>query len=327
MKYNCDVIHDLLPLYLDGVASAASRTVVDEHLLECDACAALLLQMKSNSIEAELESERGSVLAGQAKYFKRKSALAGSILAGIFMIPVLVCLIVNLATGAGLSWFFIVLAALMVAASLTIVPLIAPQNKGLWTLGTFAGALIFLFGVCCLYTGGSWFFVASAAVLFGLAVLFLPFAVRSGKLGAYLKNQKALAVMTVDTVLYALMMLSIGLYNGKPGFLLEAAAISAPFIVFAWLLFVIIRYAGHNGFVKAGICTALCCALVFGANYVVGRMLGDPVLFPAFTPFVWNEATLDANIKWIILLSGIVLGIIFVLIGILRKGKSKNEAS
>lgn len=322
MKYTCDLVRDLLPLYIDGVASAASRSAVDEHLLECDECAALLLQMKNTSIETNLESERGSVLAGQVRYFKRKSALAGSILAGIFMIPVLVCLIVNLATGAGLDWFFIVLASLMVAASLTIVPLMMPESKGLWTLGTFACAVILLFGVCCLYTGGRWFFVTSASVLFGLAVVFLPFAVRSGKAAAKLKNQKSLAVMTADTLLYALMMLSIGLYNGTPGFFREAAVISAPFIVLAWLLFVIIRYAGHNGFVKAGICTALCGASLFGTNYVIGRLLGDPVPFPAFTPFVWNAATLDGNLKWIILLGGILLGILFVLIGLFVKKRN-----
>lgn len=324
MKYNCDVIHDLLPLYLDGVASTASQSAVDEHLLECDECAALLLRMKNTSIEAKLESEKGSVLADQARYFKRKSALAGSILAGIFMIPILVCLIVNLTVGARLDWFFIVLASLMVAASLTIVPLMMPESKGLWTLGTFAAALILLFGVCSLYTGGSWFFVASASVLFGLAVIFLPFAVRSGKLAACLKNQKSLAVMAADTLLYALMMLAIGLYNGTPGFFGQAAAISAPFILFAWLLFVIIRYAGHNGFVKAGICTALCGACLFGTNYVVGRLLGDPVSFPVFTPFVWNAATLDGNLKWTILLGGAVLGIVFVLIGIFAKKRSRK---
>ena len=35
MKYECDVIRDLIPLYIDDVASTASRRMVEEHLAEC----------------------------------------------------------------------------------------------------------------------------------------------------------------------------------------------------------------------------------------------------------------------------------------------------
>lgn len=42
MKYNCDIVQDLLPLYQDGVASDASAKMVEEHLKECSACPTLL---------------------------------------------------------------------------------------------------------------------------------------------------------------------------------------------------------------------------------------------------------------------------------------------
>lgn len=38
MKYPCDVIQDLLPLYLDGVCSEESKAAVAQHLSECPAC-------------------------------------------------------------------------------------------------------------------------------------------------------------------------------------------------------------------------------------------------------------------------------------------------
>ena len=38
MKYNCDIIKDLLPLYCDGVCSEASKSAVEEHLEECCGC-------------------------------------------------------------------------------------------------------------------------------------------------------------------------------------------------------------------------------------------------------------------------------------------------
>ena len=243
MKYECDVIRDLIPLYIDDVASKASRRMVEEHLAECADCRALLGRMKSEEVETAINFEKEDVIAGQRRFFKRRSAVIGSVIAGIFLFPVLICLIVNLASGSGLDWFFIVLASLLVAASLLVVPLMAPENKGLWTLGSFTVSLLLLFGVCCLYTGGNWFFVAGTAVLFGLSLVFLPFAVRSRLLADYLEDRKGLAVVTADTVLFALMMLAIGLHTGSAGFFRIAVPMTVLVILIVWALFFIIRNA------------------------------------------------------------------------------------
>ena len=243
MKYECDVIRDLIPLYIDDVASTASRRMVEEHLAECADCRALLGRMKSEEVETAINFEKEDVIAGQRRFFKRRSAVIGSVIAGIFMVPVLICLIVNLASGSGLDWFFIVLASLLVAASLLVVPLMAPENKVLWTLGSFTVSLLLLFGVCCLYTGGNWFFVAGTAVLFGLSLVFLPFAVRSRLLADYLEDRKGLAVVTADTVLFVLMMLAIGLHTGSAGFFRIAVPMTVLVILIVWALFFIIRNA------------------------------------------------------------------------------------
>jgi len=144
MKLNCNVIRDLLPLYADQICSDESRELVKEHLAECGDCSALLGQMHSMEIETRLRAETGDVLRRQASFFKRKSTAIGAVIASIFMIPVLVCLIVNLATGAALDWFFIVLASLVTAASLIVIPLVMPENKLLWTLGTFTESFAFI---------------------------------------------------------------------------------------------------------------------------------------------------------------------------------------
>lgn len=38
MKYDCEVIRDLLPIYKDGVANKKSNEVIEEHLKECKVC-------------------------------------------------------------------------------------------------------------------------------------------------------------------------------------------------------------------------------------------------------------------------------------------------
>ena len=170
MKYECDMIADLLPLYKDGACSEASEKIIKEHLSECEKCSTLLDRMGESEIDEQMIREKDDVISSQAKFFKRKSALAGGIVAAVFAIPILVCLIVNLATGAGLTWFFIVLAAMCIPASLVVVPLMAPEHKFLLSAGAFSASLIMLLGVVSIYTGGSWFFIAASSVLFGLVV-------------------------------------------------------------------------------------------------------------------------------------------------------------
>ena len=99
MKYNCDLISDLLPLYKDEICSEASRKIVEEHLAECPDCKKMLNSLNDVTIDEKIVKEKEEVIGTQAKFFKRKSALAGSIIGLIFSIPILVCLIVNLATG------------------------------------------------------------------------------------------------------------------------------------------------------------------------------------------------------------------------------------
>ena len=48
MKITCDVIEDLLPLYVDDVASGDSRTLIEEHLNECESCRKTLEDMRKD---------------------------------------------------------------------------------------------------------------------------------------------------------------------------------------------------------------------------------------------------------------------------------------
>lgn len=215
MKYKCEMIRDLLPLYVDHVCSQASADAVEEHIRECNACAALLGEMSAADpiLDQEIFAERSRVLDTQAKYFKRRSALAGSIIGGLFALPILICLIVNLASGAGLSWFFIVLAAMFIPVSLILVPLLVPENKFLWTLGSFTTSLMLLLAVCSIYSHSTWFMIAAPATLFGLCMIFMPFVVRTKPVAKIVGNHKVLAVVAVDMLTLLIMMSMIAIYT------------------------------------------------------------------------------------------------------------------
>ncbi len=46
---NCNIVKDLIPLYIDGCCSEESEKVVEEHINDCDDCKKLLEDMKSPS--------------------------------------------------------------------------------------------------------------------------------------------------------------------------------------------------------------------------------------------------------------------------------------
>ena len=72
MKYECDMIADLLPLYKDGVCSPASIRAVEEHLTVCPDCRDLLNRLGDIRIDDEIARERDEVIESQSRFFRRK---------------------------------------------------------------------------------------------------------------------------------------------------------------------------------------------------------------------------------------------------------------
>lgn len=81
MKYDHNVIKDLLPLYIDDVLSDSSRQIVDEHLDECEDCRKYLNDLKeSNKVElnitdTELEKEHANILKLMRKKIVRRNII------------------------------------------------------------------------------------------------------------------------------------------------------------------------------------------------------------------------------------------------------------
>lgn len=302
----CEVVQDLLPLYADGVCSPASRTLIDGHITTCPDCAAMLDSLRAPDAAGDvLRREADGVIARQRKVFRRKSAVAGAVTASILAVPVLVCLIVNLAVGHGLSWFFIVLSALLLTASVTVLPLMLSRDRGLWTAVGFTASLLLLLGVCCLYTHGSWFLIAASGVLLGLSVCLLPFVLQSrvfrepplDRVG----RNKALVWMAAWTLFLALLLLFCGLRTHSAGYAQTAFAAAALPLLFAWAMFAAIRYL-PGACLKVGVSLLLTDLMIFFAEAVINGLLGVSSPLPALHLGVWSPATLDGNIKWLALL-------------------------
>ncbi|MCR5137043.1 MAG: zf-HC2 domain-containing protein [Oscillospiraceae bacterium] len=203
MNCDCDVIRDLLPLYADRACSDRSRALVEEHLEQCPDCRALVGRLRQTELETALLDERDSVLRYGVRRFRLRSAAVGSAVSAVFVALLLVCLAANLVHGLTVSWVAVVVSALCVLASVTVVPFAVSRDKAFWTFCAFCASLVLLLGTACLYSHGDWFRIAAGAVLFGLSVIFLPFVIRARPVRELIgTGNRLMIVLGVDAALF-----------------------------------------------------------------------------------------------------------------------------
>lgn len=335
MKYECEMIRDLLPLYHDKVCSKVSEKVVEEHLGECASCREIAEKLGNTVYDEKLQIERENVIGAHARKVKRKTFMVGAYIAGILMIPVGVCLICNIAIGHSLDWFFIVFASLMVFASLTVVPLVAEEKRGLYTLGAFTVSLLFLLLVCDIYSRGGWFLVAASAVLLGLSVVFLPFVIYQVKLPKALAEKKGLLVMAVDTIfLYGVIIVSHFYSRAGMAYLLKGITINTICMLLPWGIFAVIRYLKTNGLIKAGICTIITGIFCAFINDVIVLVLEGKlrvcILNADLSRWTMGMAgnseadTVDANVWLLTLIFSLTIGIGLIVAGVKRQRMNRD---
>ena len=69
MNYNCGIIDDLLPLYVDGACSDESKAAIEAHLASCKACREKLERMQTETVVSETVKSSGEITV--AKYAKK----------------------------------------------------------------------------------------------------------------------------------------------------------------------------------------------------------------------------------------------------------------
>ena len=88
MKYDCEVIRDLMPLCNDGTCSEPSRRMVGEHVLECPACMQMYQEMRTEVPgEPPVQSPDAAPFGKTVKQLRRKRGKrrALAVLAGVIV--------------------------------------------------------------------------------------------------------------------------------------------------------------------------------------------------------------------------------------------------
>lgn len=326
MKYDCELIQDLLPLYQDGACSQSSKNAVEEHLQECSRCSEVAKNLKNYEVDEFLMKEKNSVLKTHEKKERRRTLTVGMITAGVLLIPVIICLICNLAIGHALDWFFIVLASMLLVASLTVLPLVVEKKKWIWTIMGFTCCLILLLLVCCSYTGGRWFGVAAVSCLFGLSVLLMPYVICNISLPRFLKNKKGLAVMIWDTLwLYALIAVCGSFVRGSYYYWHTALLLTTYCLWLPWFIFIICRYGKGNKLIKSGLITIAGGVYIAFINDVISIVTGLPnggTVFAADMIEGYTRSSLEMlnrNLMLTVLVLSILTGVFLIAAGVIRK--------
>lgn len=336
MKYDCDIIQDLLPLYQDKVCSGKSRAIVEEHISECTTCRKIAEQISDSTVEEKLIKEKNNVIQEHQKMVNRKTTTVGLTMAGVLMIPVIVCLICNIAVGHALDWFFIVLTAMLLVASFMVVPFIAGTRKMMWVILTGTVSLVLLLLTCCIYTQGSWFFVAASASILGISVFFAPFVIEPLCEGTKLKRHRAAMAVLWDVVWLYLLLTACGIFvHGTALYWYMAMTISTYIVVLVWIYVAVICYGRKNVQVRAGFLVAV-SGIWFGmANDVLNFFLAPVGAADGYglggldlsQGFHGKDITvLNANLLFLIIVVSVCIGGLLICIGMIKEKKThENE--
>ena len=181
------------------------------------------------------------------------------------------CFICNLAVNHTLSWFFVVLAALICA--FTFVPTVTSffERKKLlaFSVSTYLSICLLLF-TCAVYTRDlSWFLTACIGVLMGYMMIFVPVLLSKTNYARY----KYIISFTVLFLLTVLMMMHLRLWQP---YMLGNAILLASYGFIPVIACAVICALRFDTFLRAGSCTAIMGSTLYCANHVISALFASP---------------------------------------------------
>ena len=130
-----------------------------------------------------------------------------------YAIALIPCFICNLAIDKTLSWFWIVVSALLLAFTFTNLPKLIKKHKLILLPFSMFLSLCLLLGVCCIYTKGNWFWIPVLSVLLGLTIIFAPIYIAKYEFFSKIKKYNDFISVGIDFIILNILLIVIDAFT------------------------------------------------------------------------------------------------------------------
>ncbi len=254
-----------------------------------------------------------------------------------YVVALIPCFICDLAINKGLTWFWVVVSALLLAFTFTNLPKLIRKHKLVLIPLSMYLALCLLLGVCCVYTKGNWFWIPTLSVFLGLIMFFVPIYISRYKCFSSVKKHNAFLSLGIDFLMLNVLLVVINAYTVKNNYTLNtnwyftiALPITASVYLFLNLL-LCVKFVPTNKFIKTSIILTLINSLYILPLFVKVKSsewqleLDQANILKANFSNWKPEVALENNVHCIIALTLLGLSIIFLAVGIIRHMKRKAK--
>ena len=250
-------------------------------------------------------------------------------------IAILTCFICNLAVNKTLSWFWIVLSALLLSFSFTNLPRLLKKNRLLLLPLASYFSLVLLLGVCCIYSGGNWFFISILSVLLGMVMIFTPIYISKFDCFSKIKRYNDFITVGISFFILNILFIVIEAFSLSNGFSLEPWYISLALpisgAVYLFLnICLSVRFLKLNRFLKTSIILFLIDMLYIipiflrVQNPELQKEINEANILNADFSNWSADQSLSNNIHLIVFLTLLLLLSAFLIVGVIRNNKKKK---
>lgn len=254
-----------------------------------------------------------------------------------YIVALIPCFICNLVIDKGLTWFWIVLSALLLSFTFTNLPKYIKKFKLLFIPLFNYLAFCILIGVCCIYARGDWFFIVILSVLLGLVIIFMPIYICKYPIFNKIKKHNEFISVGIDFIVLNLLLIVINVYSVVNGYTQNTFwyfKIALPIVLIFYLILNIlfsVKFLKINGFLKTSIVLAFIDSLYIPSLFLKSKnptiqkeLINDTNILKANLS-VWNTSTIDSNIHCIVFLTLLAFAIIFLMVGLIKYFVTKNK--
>lgn len=247
-----------------------------------------------------------------------------------YTVALIPCFICNLAINKTLSWFWIVLSALVLAFTFTNLPQLIKKHKLIFIPLSEYIALILLFLVCCLYTGGDWFWIPTLSVLLFLIIIFAPIYISKYSVFTKIKKYNEFISVAVDFLMLNILLVVINAYTlineyADSWWYLKIALPIVCSIYLALNILLSVRFLKTNKLIKTAVVLFLTNIFLYILPlFIKFNKTGSVNIFKADLSSWEVDIMIERNVNLIICLTLLLLAAVFLVVGLFYKNR-KNK--